>query len=229
MNKMVYRNVILSILVLSFIASGNAYAISHRKQERIVKKIHTEFAIGNMEEVRELAGYLVKKTERKKIHHMAAVYLTKACMEQGLEKEAVRASTKLNTYCQANDKSCPAPVEHIKAYNILYKLTARKKYLDEGERILDAINNSVRLSLLKAKITNERLSGNDPIRLAELYKEFLSLNEDPTQEELMVCYLALRDVFDPGAHKIFNKLSLDNQELLTNENMAPTAQRFHYE
>lgn len=229
MNKVIYRSVILSIIVLSLLSPGNAYAISHRKQEKIVRKLHEEYVLGNMEEVRELAGYLVKKTENKKIHHMGAVYLAKACMELKLQKEAIRSCIKLNAHCHPNDKTCPAPLQHVEAYNLLYKLTSRKKYLDEGERILDAINNNVRLSLLKAKITNERLSGNDPIKLAELYKEFLNLNGDPTQEELMVCYLSLRDVFDPGAHKIFNKLSLDNQKLLTNENMAPTGiQRFHY-
>ena len=229
MKKIVFWSVIPSILVLSLLTSGNAYAISHRKQEKIVKRIQTEFAVGNMEEVHELASYLVKKTEKKKIHHMGAVYLTKACMEQGLKKEAIRSCIKLNTHCQANDKTCPAPIRHVESYNLLYQLTARKKYLDEGERILNAINNNVRLSLLKAKITNERLGGNDPIKLAELYKEFLGLNQDPTQEELMVCYLALRDIFDPGVHEVFSKLSLDNQKLLTSENMAPTAQHFHYE
>mgnify|MGYP003996591235 CR=1 FL=1 len=229
MNKVLYVSLILLSMVVCFVFSKNSYAISHKKQEKIVKEIQEEYVLGNMEEVRELAGYLVRKTENKKIHHMGAVYLTKACMEQGLKKEAIRSCIKLNTHCHSSDTTCPAPLQHVEAYNLLYRLTARKKYLDEGERILDAVNNTVRLSLLKAKITNERLSGNDPLKLAELYKEFLRLNADPTQEELMVCYLAFRDVFDPGTHKIFNKLSLDNQKLLTNENMAPTAQHFHYE
>lgn len=219
------RKVLLAMMmfVLTFFmqdSHGALFSVSNKKLDKIERKMHTEAAVGNWVEVRKHAEYLVQKTKKTGIHHRGSLFLAIACKNLGQTDNAIRAAETLNIYCTAEDKACPACIDHIQSLTLLYEITAKKKYLLESQRLSDEINKQVRLDEIRAQIINERLQSNNPYTLASLYKEYLALANDPSQEDMVFAYLALRTVFDPMANKIFKQLSLENQQLLLDKGLG---------
>ncbi|MCF6147488.1 MAG: hypothetical protein E3K37_02395 [Candidatus Kuenenia sp.] len=199
---------------------GALFSVSQKKLDKIERKMHTEAAVGNWEEVRKHAEYLVQKTKKTGIHHRGSLFLAIAYKNLGQTNNAIRAAEALNIYCNAEDKACPARIDHIQSLTLLYEITAKKNYLFESQRLSGEINKQVRLDEIKAQIINEQLQSNNPYTLASLYKDYLELANDPSQEDMIFAYLALRTIFDPMANKVFKQLSLENQQLLLDKGLG---------
>lgn len=199
---------------------GSLLSVSQKKLDKVERKMHTEAAVGNWEEVRKQAEYLVQKTKKSGIHHRGSVFLAIACKHLGQTNNAIRAAEELNIFCNAEDKACPARIDHIQSLTLLYEITGKKSYLRESQRLSEAINQQVKLDEIKAQIINERSHSNNPYTLAALYKDYMGIASDPSQEDMIFAYLALRTIFDPMTNAVFKKLSLENQRLLLDKGLG---------